>query len=76
MKSIDRLAQVISIEMRVDLRGGNGCMAKHLLHCTKIGATFDEVGGKGMSKAVWRYRLGDTGIGGGVFDDVEDHDAR
>ena len=52
MKRINRLAQIISIEMRVNLGSGDGCMAEHLLHSTKIGRTFDEVRGEGMTKAV------------------------
>ena len=53
MKRIDRLAQIICIEMRIDLGGGDGRMAEHLLYCTKISAAFDEMRGEGMPKAVW-----------------------
>ena len=52
MKRIDRFAQIISIEMGIDLGGGDGRMAEHLLHSAQIGATFDEMRGEGMAEAV------------------------
>ncbi len=46
MKRIDRLTQIIGIEVSINLGGGDGCMAEHLLHGAEIGATFDEVRGE------------------------------
>lgn len=75
MKRIDRLAEIVRIEMGVDLGGDDRGMAKHLLYGAQIGSAFHEMRGEGVPQTVRGDGLGDAGLCGGFADDVEDHDA-
>ena len=52
MKFFNHLLQIISVQMRVYLGGGNGLMTQHLLHGTQISPALDQMGGKRMSEGV------------------------
>jgi hypothetical protein len=43
--------------VRVDLRGRDIDMAKHVLHRPEIGASFQQVRRKGMPQRMWAKRL-------------------
>src|SRR5215212_8731049 len=60
MKLAVNAPQVLAVDVRVDLRGGNIGVAKHLLHCAKVSATLEKVSCKGMSVSVWRHALRDA----------------
>lgn len=47
--------------MGVNLGGGNIGVAEHDLNRPKIGATFEEMTGKGVAQAVGRYPFFQTG---------------
>ena len=49
-----------SINVGVDLRGGDIGVAKHGLHRSQIGAAFQQMSGKGMAQGVWRHPLIDA----------------
>jgi hypothetical protein len=52
MKFLDYLAEVIAVEMCIDLRRGYRLMTKHFLHSAQVGASFDQVGRKRMSEGM------------------------
>src|SRR5688572_19657060 len=55
------LPQVLPVHVGVDLRGGDVDMAEHLLDGPEIRTPFEQVGGEGMAKGVWRHVLGNAG---------------
>gem|GEM_PF-6449360 len=49
MVSLVHLEQSLLRHLRIDLRGGNGGMAKHFLHYPQIGPMFQHMSGATMS---------------------------
>jgi membrane protein len=47
-----RRLEALSRDMRVDLRGGRGGVAKYLLHAAQVGASLEQVGSRGMPDGV------------------------
>jgi hypothetical protein len=74
MKPLQRIPQIIPVEMRIDLRGGDAFVAEHFLYGAEVGAAFHEMGGEGVAEGVWRDAFGDARFLCQVFDDIEDHD--
>ena len=69
------LPQIITVEVGVNLRGGDGLVPEHLLDSTQVSPAFDQVGGKRMPKGMRTDAFGDAGGLRQVFDDGENHDA-
>lgn len=59
--------------MGVYLGGDDALVTEHLLDGTEAGATFQEVGGKGVTEGVGRDGLGDACSLCQLLDDSEDH---
>lgn len=59
------------VDMGVDFSGEDGLMAEHFLDHAKIGAVFNEVGGKGVAESMWGDFLGDTGNESLLFHKIE-----
>src|SRR5690606_27161243 len=65
--------QMCSIQVHVDLGGGNAFVAQHLLNGPEVGAMFQEMGGEGMSEGVRADLLTDPALFGQLFYQGEDH---
>ena len=75
MKLLDDLPQIVPIEMGVYLCCSNRFMPKHFLNGAEIGASLDQVCGKGMSECVRTDRFIQSDLFGEVFNYRKDHDA-
>jgi hypothetical protein len=53
VKLVERAPQKFTVEVGIDLGGGNAFMPEHLLHRTQVCTTLDEVCCKRMSKRMW-----------------------
>ena len=71
----DFFAQVLTVEMEIDLGGGYALVTQQSLHTAEVGTALEEVGGKGMTEGVRRYLLLDASHEGVFLDVVEDGDA-
>ena len=49
--------QIVLIQVRVNLRGGDAFVAEHLLYSAKVGAALDEVCGEGVAERMRTHRL-------------------
>ena len=76
MKFLDNLPQVVAIQVRVDLRCGDGFVTEHFLHRAQIGAAFNEVRSKRVTKSVRADRLVQADVEREILDDGEDHNPR
>src|SRR5215207_6753557 len=54
------LAEILPVDVRVDLRRCDVCVPQHLLNGAQVGATFEEMCGERMPERVWRDVLLDT----------------
>src|SRR5215208_37398 len=54
-------AQVLAVDVGVDLRRGDVGVAEHLLHGAQVGAALQQVGGEGVAERVGRDVLLDSG---------------
>ena len=61
------------IQMGVDLGGGNIAVPQQCLHETKVGATFQQMGRKGMTERMGRNRFLDIGFGAPFIQNIVDH---
>ena len=52
MKAGQRVAKQGIRNMRIDFRRADTGVTEHLLHGQQVGASFDEMGGKGVSESV------------------------
>ena len=66
-------AEIVLIQMRVNLCSSDTFVAEHLLYGAEVGAAFDEVRGEGMSEGVRTYRLVDARVLHPLLDEHEDH---
>ena len=73
MEQRDIRPQVILVQMRVYLGGGDAFMAEHFLHGAEVGAALDEVRGEGVPERVWTHRLVDAGRHHPLLHEHEDH---
>src|SRR5689334_15251930 len=73
MESLQRIPQVLSVEVSIDLCSGNAFMPQHLLDGSQVGAAFYQVGGKRMTKSMWRDILADTGLLHQILQKEKDH---
>lgn len=55
-------AQGRGVEMEIDLGGGDGFMAEHLLDGTQIGSPLEQMGGKGVAQSMGRNGALDSGL--------------
>ena len=62
-----------SIQVHVDLGGGDAFVAQHLLNGPEVGPMFQEMGGEGMSEGVRADLLTDPALFGQLFYQGEDH---
>ena len=62
--------------MRVNLCGGDRFMTEHFLHSPQIGATFDQMGGKTVSKSMGWNLFIEPNFLSELLNDGENHDAR
>src|SRR3954465_1219864 len=53
-------AQVLAVDVRVNLRGRDVDMTQHLLHRPEIRAAFQQMRGERMAQRMWRDGLGDA----------------
>jgi len=54
------LAQVLGVDLRVDLRGGQVGVAQHGLHRSQVGAALHQVGGEAVAQLVGRDRAAES----------------
>lgn len=73
MELLDHLSEVIAVEVRIDLGGGDRLMAQHFLNGPKVCTSLDEVGSKGVAERVRTYRLLQPDPGGQRLNNVEHH---
>ncbi len=66
-------SQIVLVQMRVNLSGGDAFMAEHFLHGAEVGAAFDEVRGEGVTERVRTHRLVDARRFYPFLDEHEDH---
>ena len=59
--------------MRVNLRGGDAFVAKHLLHGAEVGAAFDEVCGERVPEGVRTHCFLDARVFHPLLDEHENH---
>src|SRR5690349_856052 len=71
---VDR-AQILSIHVGVDLRGGEIGVAQHLLQRAKVGTALEQVSGEAVPERVRRDALPDARTGGSALDDAPGTDA-
>ena len=57
MVAVHHLLQPATLDMGIDLRGGDVGMPEHLLHGAQISTFFKQIGGKGMAQYMWRNAL-------------------
>ena len=62
MGSIIGLGQVLKIQPRVHLRGGDVGVAQQLLHGPQVAAGLQQVAGKAVAQHVRMHRGGQTGL--------------
>ena len=70
------LSEERSVEVGIDLRCVDTFVAEHGLNGAQIGASFEQMGGKGVAQRVGRDGLVDSCIGGEHLQHVEHCDAR
>ena len=73
MKQRNVRPQVILVQMRVNLRGGDAFVTEHLLHGAEVGAALDEVRGEGVAESVRTYRFLDARVLHPLLDEHENH---
>lgn len=61
MKLAVDAAQILPVNVGVNLRRRNVRVTKHLLDGAQIRPALEQVGGKGMSQRMRRHNLGDSG---------------
>ena len=64
--------QLAPIDLSVDLRGGDGGVAEHLLNDAEVGSARQQMGGEGMTELVGMNRLLDPGALGIITDQLPD----
>jgi len=57
----------------IELGGQDRLVTEHLLHCSQVCTTLDQVSRKGMSKCMRTHNLSNPSIPGQLLDDIEDH---
>lgn len=67
----DVVAECRAVEVDVDLGCGYAFVAEHLLYGAQVGASFEQMGGEGVTQGVGRDGLAYAGGGGEVFDYLE-----
>ena len=73
MKFSKHLSDVVSIQVGVDLRGGDAFMAKHFLYGAQVCPSLDEVCGKGMPKSMWADVFLNPCLRSNFLDDQKHH---
>ena len=73
---LQRLAQMVGVEVGIDLGGDDILVAQQLLHLTDAGTALQQMRGEGVAEGVGADLLVDRGALGGLLDDGEDHNAR
>ena len=71
----DFLAEVVAVDVEVDLGGGDALVAEHLLDGTQVRAAFEEMGGEAVAEGVGGDGGADACGATELLDDVEDGDA-
>lgn len=71
----DFTAEHLAVYMGIDFRRGNALVAQHALDGSQVGASFQQVGSKGVAEGMWTDVFGDAGFAGQFFNEVEYHDA-
>lgn len=71
----DLFAQVLTVDMGVDLCGGDTLMAKHGLNGAEVGTSLQQVRGKGVAEGMRGNVLGDTCQFSQLLDTDEEGDA-
>ena len=72
MKLAMHLFHLLVCNVRINLRGGDTGVSQHRLHRANVGATHEQVGGKGMAQGVRRDVFGDARLNGIVLDQTLD----
>lgn len=70
------LPEELAVDMCIYFGGGDLLMSKHLLDREQVGATFQQMGGEGMTERMRAYVLFDTCHLRLLLDDMENHDSR
>ena len=69
----DSFAEVLHVEVRVNLGGSEVFVSEQLLNDAQVGAVLEQVCGERMPQGVGADGLGDAGFGAEATDDGEDH---
>ena len=73
---LDGAAQMVAVEVGIDLGGEDALVTQHLLHLADAGTPLDEVRGERVAEGVGAQPLVDAGPLGGLAQQREDHHAR
>jgi hypothetical protein len=68
MEFLVDLAEALAGDVGVEFGSGDAGVAEEFLDDTKVGAVFEEVGGKGVTEHVGCNVAGDTGVASARFD--------
>lgn len=69
----DVAADVVFVQMGVNLSGSDAFVSEHLLYGAEVGASFHEVGGEGVPEGVRADGLFDACLLRPLFHEYEDH---
>ena len=69
VKLFNRIGQISSIQMGVDLCGGDAFVTQHFLHGAQVCSGFYQVRGKTVSKSMRANGFGNAGFDSQAFDE-------
>ena len=72
----DLTPQHIPVDMGINFGSSDGLVSQHTLYGTQVCASFQQVGGEGMTEGVRADVFGDTGFLRQLLYQVKNHDAR
>ena len=73
---LDGVAQGVTGEVGINLRGGDTFVSQHLLHGTEVGTVLHQFGGETVTEGMGTHMLANASVGNGLFQKHEDIVAR
>lgn len=67
MKLVNDFRKMFSVQMQINFSCRNAFMSQHLLNSPNIGAIFQKVRGKGVSKGMWTNLFVNSGFNCQIF---------
>ena len=72
----DVAAEIVAVQVRIDLGGGDAGVAQHFLHGAQIGTAFNQMRGERMPERMRTDLLPHAGLHGKTLHEIEDRYAR